>query len=882
MTESTGNSVALFIDWDNLAISIAADMGGATPDVKRIVQKAQEYGNIILARAYAEWNTMSERLSVYRAGVEPVYAPTFRFETDPVTQASRGKSLADPVMVADCIDTLHILPQINVYVIVSGDKDLIPVVRLAQLRGRRVVVIGPDFVAGVLRDMADEFVPYRGLVQGTLAEVGAPHLVPRPREAVSQPSRRQPARAVGGVKAPPAKPAAVTPVRAVAPQAEEREPEAAPELPDLPTVFAALVEILTQMAATGRVRVRATNLKDQLLLRLPGFSERKYGFAKFKDLLLAAERGGLISVSAAGPVHWVSLPTAEPVAPPEVEVPIVEPEVAPVVVAEAPAEVAEAAEQARDRRLAVVRFIDELRQRSRWLTYTYVLTNVIGFIGRLMPPGEAEAEARSILNYLVAEGALRIDKVPQEVDVGGIKHRVRMCHFVDDHPLVHEARATVGEEPSAEAAAAEAAAAAEPAATGVAELEAEERRQTPAGEPSLELGEVAAEVAEPSGDGRLAEAVAAETLAEEPRAPSRSRRGRRRSRSTANRQALAEAAEAGEAYEAGQPEAPAEAEAAAREEPVAPVAPSEELVPAPRGAPPAEEMPAAPPQARPTLDEVFAQVREILTDLASHGKARVTGSSLKLRLSRLYGGFEERQFGFAKFKDFLDAAERAGAATVEVDGQVAWVRAPRGAEVAAEQPAAPAEAAPEQPATPAEVAAEQPAALPEAAVAAEGEAPAEPVAEAVPAEKRPASRRSRSRGARGAAGRRASTAAEAERAAENQVPAEPEAPVAQAQAEPEAPVAQAEAQPEAPATGQAPAEPEPPVAGEAQPTGPAEAQVIPEPQEAAESQAAVEAVGGAQAEPPQEEAPREGQEPEAEASAAGVGERPAAGNENGG
>ena len=189
MAESAGNYVGLFVDWDNLAISTAADMGGATPDIKRIIHKAQEYGQIIYARAYAEWNTMSERLSVYRAGIEPVYAPTFRFETDPVTQISRGKSLADPVMVADCIDSLHIMPQLTVYVLVTGDKDMIPVVRLAQLRGKRVVVIGPDLVAGVLREMADDYVAYRTLVQADWAGL-ARRGDPRNRSSLAIVARR--------------------------------------------------------------------------------------------------------------------------------------------------------------------------------------------------------------------------------------------------------------------------------------------------------------------------------------------------------------------------------------------------------------------------------------------------------------------------------------------------------------------------------------------------------------------------------------------------------------------------------------------------------------------------------------------------------------------
>ncbi|MHB1414273.1 MAG: NYN domain-containing protein [Chloroflexota bacterium] len=719
MVESTDSCVALFIDWDNLAISIAADMNGATPDVKTIVHKAQEYGRILIARAYAEWNTMSERLSVYRAGVEPVYAPTFRFETDPVTQLSRGKSLADPVMVADCIDTLHLMPQISTYVVVSGDKDLIPVVRLAQLRGRRVVVIGPDFVAAVLKDMADDFVSYRTLVQAETAEI--PALAPSRRREAPAP-RKQPSRGGRSQTAQAAKAAAVTTPAAVAEEAELAA-EPAAELPDLSEVFTSLVEILKQMAAAGRSRVRATNLKDQLLVRLPGFSERKYAFSKFKDLLMAAERNGLLKISAAGPVHWVSLPPAEvEVQAPEVVAPApvvqkpVEVEIPAVV--ESPEEVARKAEEAHQRRLAVISFIDELRHRSRWLTYTYVLTNVIGFIGRFVPPGEAESEARSILNYLVGEGALRVDKIPQEVDVGGIKHRVRMCHFVDENPLVIEARASHPERETAEptAEAGEQPAEEQPSfVQATVGQEPVERPTTPAGEPSLELGEVEAgptprerEEATPEAEA-LAEEIKAEPE-EVKAAPSRSRRPRRRPKASQAQKAEAEAEAEGQA-----PQPQAEEEQA--EEPK-----GEEA----KATPSEREEPAAEEEARPSLDEVFAKVHEILTTSAEQGKTRVTGSSLKLRLSRAYGKFDERQYGFSKFKDFLHAAEQAGCAQVNMEGQVSWVRLPQAA--AEEAPAAVEPVAEEAQTTSVETPAE--------AAEAMAEAEPQPAAEAAPVESR--------------------------------------------------------------------------------------------------------------------------------------------------
>lgn len=276
MSREEENYVALFIDWDNLAISTAVDFAGAVPDVRAIVRTAQRSGTILIARAYAEWNVSSDRLSVYRAGIEPVYAPTFRFEPEPGSQVPRGKSLADPCLVTDCIDTMHLMPSINVFVLVSGDKDLIPIVRLAQLRGKRVVVIGPDFVAAILREMADEYIPYRTLVEtaeaAPAAEVslhggrghrrigpGQARSSQLPATAPRQPAQPPAPRAVS--PSTPAKPSAPSlngsaTIEATAPStAEELEAEPAPvpaeEQLEVGPLYEVIAGILREREQTG-------------------------------------------------------------------------------------------------------------------------------------------------------------------------------------------------------------------------------------------------------------------------------------------------------------------------------------------------------------------------------------------------------------------------------------------------------------------------------------------------------------------------------------------------------------------------------------------------------------------------------------------------------
>jgi hypothetical protein len=154
-------TVALLIDYDNLEIGASYDLPGRPLDLGCLVELAQRYGTVIVARAYADWSDPNERLAVYEAGIEPCFAPVFRSGAD-----QPGKSLADTVLVADGVDILwRVAP--DYLVLVTSDKDILPLARLARLRGTRTIVVGSDRTALPLRRLADEYVTYRDLVRGT-------------------------------------------------------------------------------------------------------------------------------------------------------------------------------------------------------------------------------------------------------------------------------------------------------------------------------------------------------------------------------------------------------------------------------------------------------------------------------------------------------------------------------------------------------------------------------------------------------------------------------------------------------------------------------------------------------------------------------------------
>ncbi len=479
--------VALYIDWDNLAISTSAETGGAIPDVKRIVRAAQSYGQVVLARAYAEWGQTSDRLAVYRAGVDPVYAPTFRFEADQ-PGGPRGKSLADPCLVADCVDALHLLPQVETLVLVSGDKDLIPIVRLAQTRGKRVVVIAQDLAAVVLREMADEFIPYRQIVgsaearptavRAEISELarrrrrrgrsstetttetgissaplpGVPEDIPAeagdaaiPRESGTEGGNRRPLRRDRRERRPFVDRAGV--MRSTTPESTEVSPEepaaAAPEpiAPSAPApevsrteLFSRIRELLETRRRQGRGRLRATNLKDYLIAGDASFSERRYGFATIRELIAAGIEAGALQVVSEGAVDWLSAPSAEGAAPASGAVPRsigtapVPPRGADA--RPAPADSAAPVEAAPMDDEAARVMIRDVAESGRPATYGLVVSTLASQLMKTLPDTQARAEAERLLERLAAAGSIRVDREPRELTVNGVTHRVRLVELL--------------------------------------------------------------------------------------------------------------------------------------------------------------------------------------------------------------------------------------------------------------------------------------------------------------------------------------------------------------------------------------------------------------------------------------------------------------------
>lgn len=253
--------VALFIDWENIKSSLQ-NRTKERPNLSALRDTAESFGRLVVARAYADWQEgwhADDPPALYAAGIDPVYVPTRKFATGETPDGVRRKNSVDIKLTADCIEVSHQFPEINTFVLVSGDGDFVHLVNILRPYGKRVVAIGVSWSTNArLSQVVDEFLYYDRDV--------APE---RPVEA------------------------------AAVPAAQKAELERA---------FHTVIEILRDSRQPGRGLL--SWVKHEMIKRLRGFDQNKFGFTQFKQFMLEAERRGLLKIETHGLEDWAVLPDA--------------------------------------------------------------------------------------------------------------------------------------------------------------------------------------------------------------------------------------------------------------------------------------------------------------------------------------------------------------------------------------------------------------------------------------------------------------------------------------------------------------------------------------------------------------------------------------------
>ncbi|HWB71853.1 MAG TPA: NYN domain-containing protein [Egibacteraceae bacterium] len=260
--------IALFIDYENLAIG-ARDEGGRAPfDLRPIADALAERGRVVVRRAYADWSYFGDdRRMLTEQHVELIEIPQ--------RMGAVRKNAADIKMAVDAIELSFEREYITTFVICTGDSDFTPLVAKLRSLNKRVIGVGMQAsTSALLPPACDEFLFYERLE-------GVPQRKPQARG----PSARRP------------RPERPRRGEEEAPEALEAPP-AAPGEDDEAAFGKLLTQTLSGLQRSSGGAVLASTLKRALLRKDPTFNEADYGYRAFGELLRHLEDRKVIELSS--------------------------------------------------------------------------------------------------------------------------------------------------------------------------------------------------------------------------------------------------------------------------------------------------------------------------------------------------------------------------------------------------------------------------------------------------------------------------------------------------------------------------------------------------------------------------------------------------------
>jgi uncharacterized protein (TIGR00288 family) len=252
-TQDSNATMAVFLDLENIALG-ARDAHYPAFDIRKVLERLLLKGQIVVKKAYCDFDRYKDfKRSLHEAAFELIEIPHLR---------QSGKNSADIRMVVDALDLCYTKGHVDTFVIISGDSDFSPLVSKLRENAKTVIGVGvKNSTSDLFISNCDEFLYYDDLVRTEAAKT-------RKRSATTASATQA---MVDAGKRPP--------------------------VTDALDLLAETLEAITQERGEDD-NIWGSMIKQAIKRRNPGFNERAYGFRSFNDLLLEAEKRGLLKLEA--------------------------------------------------------------------------------------------------------------------------------------------------------------------------------------------------------------------------------------------------------------------------------------------------------------------------------------------------------------------------------------------------------------------------------------------------------------------------------------------------------------------------------------------------------------------------------------------------------
>jgi len=131
----------VLIDYQNLHHHLKHQIEDGSPadictELLAAIRDHLSGNRITIGRAYADFSGLDDhtrhvKRSLYLHGIEPVYVP-----------ATMHRNTSDLQLAVDAIEIRETRPEIETFILLTGDRDYVPVVQALVSAGKRVVCVG--------------------------------------------------------------------------------------------------------------------------------------------------------------------------------------------------------------------------------------------------------------------------------------------------------------------------------------------------------------------------------------------------------------------------------------------------------------------------------------------------------------------------------------------------------------------------------------------------------------------------------------------------------------------------------------------------------------------------------------------------------------------
>ncbi|MGH9339906.1 MAG: NYN domain-containing protein [Acidobacteriota bacterium] len=229
------STLAVFLDFENLVLGFEKGKIHQKFDINRVLERLVEKGKVIVKRAYCDWGRYGEyKQQLHNAAFEIIDIPK---------RSQGGKNSADIRLCVDAMDLCYHKEHIDIFAILSGDSDFSPLVSKLKENGKYVIGLATkEAASNLLIDNCDEFSYYEDLVDGGMKP---------PELSARIPKEKRPA-------------------------------------------FDLLVDTILALMRENTDILYSSLIKQTMKRKQPAFSESRYGFRTFSELLKEAEKQKLV------------------------------------------------------------------------------------------------------------------------------------------------------------------------------------------------------------------------------------------------------------------------------------------------------------------------------------------------------------------------------------------------------------------------------------------------------------------------------------------------------------------------------------------------------------------------------------------------------------